>query len=136
MRVLLVEDDMRTASFIMKGFKQAGFVVDHASNGEHALYRAINESFDVMIVDIMLPELDGLALIEKLRKKKVLTPVIILSAKSSLDDRVRGLETGSDDYMIKPFAFSGLEFSLRHGRIILRRLWDLTGYRHLPLLLQ
>jgi two-component system OmpR family response regulator len=108
MRVLLVEDDMRTASFIMKGFKQAGFVVDHASNGEHALYRAINESFDVMIVDIMLPELDGLALIEKLRKKKVLTPVIILSAKSSLDDRVRGLETGSDDYMIKPFAFSEL----------------------------
>ena len=108
MRILLVEDDKRTASFIMKGFKQAGFTVDHVSDGEYALYRALNESFDAMVVDIMLPELDGLTLIDKLRRKKVMTPVIILSAKSSIDDRIKGLQTGGDDYMVKPFAFSEL----------------------------
>lgn len=107
-RILLVEDDKRTASFIMKGFKQAGFTVAHVSDGEYALFCALTESFDAMVVDIMLPELDGLTLIDKLRKKKVMTPVIILSAKSSIDDRVKGLQTGGDDYMIKPFAFSEL----------------------------
>jgi two-component system OmpR family response regulator len=108
MKILLVEDDKRTASFIIKGFKQAGFIIEHASDGEQALYCALNKSFDAMIVDIMLPELDGLSLIEKLRKKKVMTPVIILSAKSSVDDRIKGLQAGGDDYMIKPFAFSEL----------------------------
>jgi len=89
----------------MKGLMQAGFLVEHASDGIGALHRALNESFDVMIVDIMLPELDGLTLIDRLRKAKVVTPVIILSAKSSIDDRVKGLQTGGDDYMVKPFAF-------------------------------
>jgi two-component system OmpR family response regulator len=108
MKILLVEDDKRTASFIMKGFKQAGFIIDHVSDGEQALYRALNKPFDAMVVDIMLPELDGLSLIDKLRKRKVMTPVIILSAKSSVDDRIKGLQTGCDDYMIKPFSFSEL----------------------------
>jgi two-component system OmpR family response regulator len=118
MRILLVEDDIRTASFIKKGLKQAGFVVEHASDGIGALHRALNEPFDVMIVDIMLPELDGLTLIDRLRKEKVMTPVIILSAKSSVDDRVRGLQTGGDDYMVKPFAFSEL---LARVHALLRR---------------
>jgi heavy metal response regulator len=108
MRLLLVEDDREIASFIMKGLKQAGFAVDHAADGEDGLHLASYTPYDAAIIDIMLPKLDGLSLIETLRRRKVNTPVLILSAKRSVDDRVRGLQTGGDDYLIKPFAFSEL----------------------------
>ncbi len=108
MRLLLVEDDLKIATFIIKGMKSAGFAVDHSVDGENGLHMALNEPYDAAIIDIMLPEMDGLALIERLRKEKINTPVIILSAKKSIDDRVTGLHTGSDDYLTKPFAFSEL----------------------------
>jgi len=108
MRVLLIEDDSKTASFISKGLKEAGFTVDHASDGQNGLHLAVGESYDAAIIDLMLPKIDGLTLIETLRRNKVNTPVIILSAKRSVDDRVKGLQTGGDDYLTKPFAFSEL----------------------------
>ena len=108
MRVLVIEDDKKIASFIVKGLKQAGFAVDHASNGEDGIHLALHQSYDAAVIDIMLPKLDGLSLIEELRRRKVNTPVIILSAKRSVDDRVKGLQTGGDDYLTKPFAFSEL----------------------------
>jgi DNA-binding response OmpR family regulator len=108
MRLLLVEDDLKIASFIEKGLRQAGFAVDHFVNGEDGLQMALTVSYDAAIIDIMLPELDGLSLIEKLRARRVSTPVLILSAKRSVNDRVRGLQKGGDDYLIKPFAFSEL----------------------------
>jgi len=107
-RILLVEDDLNIASFILKGLKEAGFAIDHAANGEDGLHLAINEPYDAAIIDIMLPKLDGLTLIEELRGKKINTPVIILSAKRSVDDRIKGLQTGGDDYLTKPFSFSEL----------------------------
>ena len=108
MRILLVEDDGKIASFIVKGLKAAGYAIDHAPDGEEGLHLALTEPYDAAIIDIMLPKLDGLALIEEMRKKKVTTPVIILSARGSVDDRVKGLQTGGDDYLTKPFAFSEL----------------------------
>ena len=108
MRVLLIEDDLKTASFISKGLKEAGFAVDHVTDGESGLQMASVESYDAAIVDIMLPKMDGLTLIETLRQQKINTPVIILSAKRSVNDKVKGLQTGSDDYLTKPFAFSEL----------------------------
>jgi len=108
MRILLVEDDNKIASFIIKGLKSAGFAIDHAPDGEEGLFMALNEPYDAAVIDIMLPKLDGLKLIEKLRNEKVNTPVIILSAKGSIDDRVKGLYAGGDDYLTKPFAFTEL----------------------------
>ncbi len=108
MRVLLIEDDLKTASFILKGLKEAGFAVDHATDGETGLQLAETEPYDAAIIDLMLPKIDGLSLIETLRRQKINTPVIILSAKRSVDDRVKGLQTGGDDYLTKPFAFSEL----------------------------
>ncbi len=108
MKILLIEDDQRTASFILKGLKQEGFVVDHASDGEEGLRLALTQDYDAAIVDIMLPKLDGLTLIDKLRKQGISIPILVLSAKSSVDDRVKGLQIGGDDYLVKPFAFSEL----------------------------
>jgi two-component system OmpR family response regulator len=108
MRILLVEDDVKIASFIIKGLRATGYAVDHAADGEEGLHLALTEPYDTAIIDIMLPRLDGLTLIERMRKEKVNTPVIILSAKDSVDDRVKGLQTGGDDYLTKPFAFSEL----------------------------
>ena len=108
MRILLVEDDAKIASFITKGLKAAGYAVDHAADGEEGLHLALTEPYDTAIIDLMLPKRDGLSLIEKMRKEKIRTPVIILSARGSVDDRVKGLQTGSDDYLTKPFAFSEL----------------------------
>src|SRR5436190_11379750 len=108
MRILVVEDDKKIASFIVNGLKQSGFAADHSSNGEEGLILARSTPYDAAIVDIMLPKLDGLALVESLRKEKVKTPVIILSARATVDDRVRGLQAGGDDYVTKPFAFSEL----------------------------
>lgn len=108
MRILLVEDDETIVSFIVSGLREAGFAVDQAYDGETGLHRALTESYDAAIIDIMLPKLDGLTLIEELRRKKNNIPLLILSAKRSVDDRVRGLQTGGDDYLTKPFAFSEL----------------------------
>jgi two-component system OmpR family response regulator len=108
MRILLVEDDRKIADFIVKGLKAAGYAVDHAPDGEVGLCLAFTEPYDAAIIDIMLPVRDGLSLIRKIREEKVNTPVIILSAKGTVDDRVKGLETGGDDYLTKPFAFSEL----------------------------
>ena len=108
MRVLVAEDDQKIAAFIVNGLKQAGFAANHAGDGEMGLHMATTQSYDVAVIDIMLPKLDGLRLIERLRQKKINTPVIILSAKRSVDDRVRGLQVGSDDYLTKPFSFSEL----------------------------
>ncbi|MBN1907293.1 MAG: response regulator transcription factor [Deltaproteobacteria bacterium] len=108
MRILLVEDDIKIASFITKGLKEAGFVVDHVADGEAGLDLASSESYDAAIIDIMLPKLDGLSLIDQIRSGGNKMPVLILSAKQSVEDRVKGLQTGSDDYLTKPFAFSEL----------------------------
>ena len=108
MRLLLVEDDSKIASFIIKGFKAEGFAVDHAGDGESGLDLALTEPYDAAIVDIMLPKMDGLTLIQQLRGEQIKTPVIVLSARGSVDDRIKGLQTGGDDYLTKPFAFSEL----------------------------
>ena len=108
MRLLLIEDDHKIASFIIKGFKAEGFAVDHAVDGLQGLDLGLTEPYDVIVVDLMLPKLDGLSVIENLRKQKIAVPVIILSAKDSVDDRVKGLQIGSDDYLPKPFAFAEL----------------------------
>jgi DNA-binding response OmpR family regulator len=108
MRVLVVEDDRKIGSFVVKALQQAGFAVDHAEDGESGLHLALSAPYDVAVVDIMLPRLDGLTLIETLRREKVSTPVIFLSAKRSVQDRVKGLQTGGDDYLTKPFALSEL----------------------------
>jgi two-component system, OmpR family, response regulator len=108
MRILLIEDDIKIASFIEKGLKAAGYAIDHAADGEEGLHLALTEPYDAAIIDIMLPRLDGLAVIGQMRKKKIAIPVIILSARGSVDDRVKGLQTGGDDYLTKPFAFSEL----------------------------
>jgi two-component system OmpR family response regulator len=108
MRILVIEDDSKIASFIVNGLKQSGFAVDHCTDGEEGCARAQAIAYDVAVVDVMLPKLDGLTLIRELRGKNVRTPVLILSAKASVDDRVRGLQAGGDDYLTKPFAFSEL----------------------------
>lgn len=108
MRILVVEDDRKIASFIVNGLKQSGYSVDHAADGENASLLAETVQYDAAVVDIMLPKLDGLSLIRQLREKGIHVPVLILSAKASVDDRVRGLQAGGDDYLTKPFAFSEL----------------------------
>jgi two-component system, OmpR family, response regulator len=108
MRILVVEDDKKIASFIVNGLKQNGYAVDHSTDGEDGLFRAQTTQYDVAIVDLMLPVLDGLKLIQQLRAGGGQTPVLILSAKASVDDRVKGLQAGGDDYVTKPFAFSEL----------------------------
>ena len=108
MRILLVEDDAKIAAFIKKGLKAAGFAVDEAADGETGLHLALTEPYDAAVMDIMLPKRDGLSVIREMRRENIKTPVIILSARSSVDDRVKGLQTGGDDYLTKPFAFSEL----------------------------
>ena len=107
-KALLVEDDAAIADFVVRGLREAGFAVDHAADGEAGLAAAVTGAHDVAIVDLMLPGRDGLSLIEELRRRGVATPVLILSARRSVDDRVRGLQTGGDDYLTKPFAFAEL----------------------------
>ena len=123
MRILLVEDDQKIASFIIKGLKAEGFAVDHAADGENGLHLALTEPYDAGIIDIMLPRMDGLKLIENLRREKLKTPVIILSAKGDVDDRVKGLQIGADDYLTKPFAFSEL---LARLQALIRRSSDVS----------
>jgi len=119
-RILLIEDDVEAASYLVKGLGESGYVVDHAEDGPTGLSRATTGSYDVMIVDRMLPGMDGLSLVEVLRKNGDTTPVLILSAKDRVSDRVDGLKAGGDDYLTKPFAFAELlarlEALLRRGQ--------------------
>ncbi len=118
MRLLVVEDDSKIASFLEKGLHEAGFAVDVAKDGVEGLSLALTEPYDAAVIDIMLPGMDGLTLIETLRERKVETPVLILSARQSVDDRVEGLQRGGDDYMVKPFSFNEL---LARIQALLRR---------------
>lgn len=108
MRILIVEDDPKIASFLGKGLREAGFLAETVSDGEDGLHRVLTERFDACIVDIMLPKLDGLSLVKQMRQEGNITPVLMLSARHSVEDRIKGLQTGGDDYLIKPFAFSEL----------------------------
>ena len=108
MRALLVEDDDTIAAFVERGLREAGFGVDRFADGETGLTAALAQPYDVAVVDVMLPKRDGLSLIEELRRRGTETPVLILSAKRSVDDRVKGLQAGGDDYLTKPFAFAEL----------------------------
>jgi two-component system OmpR family response regulator len=107
-RILVVEDDPKIASFVVKGLKQSGFAVDLCADGEAGLDLASATPYDAAVLDIMLPKLDGLSLVQRLRARQIRTPIIFLSAKAGVDDRVRGLQAGGDDYLTKPFAFSEL----------------------------
>ena len=108
MRILVVEDDEKIASFLAKGLKQSGFSVDTAADGEEALPLCRSVKYDSIVLDIMLPKLDGLSVLHAIRRDKQLVPVLLLSAKASVDNRVAGLQPGADDYLTKPFAFSEL----------------------------
>ena len=108
MRILIIEDDPKIASFLKKGFKEVGYAADIAENGEDGLAMTRQDVYDAIVADLMLPKLDGLGMIERMRAEGTDTPVIILSAKRSVDDRIRGLQAGGDDYMVKPFSFSEL----------------------------
>jgi two-component system, OmpR family, response regulator len=112
MRLLVIEDDKKTADYIAKGLSEAGYVVDWAANGPDGLHLATSGSYDAMVVDRMLPGLDGLSVVRALRAAGIATPVLILSALAQLDDRVTGLRAGGDDYLTKPFAFSELSARL------------------------
>jgi DNA-binding response OmpR family regulator len=127
-KILIVEDDKKIASFIVQGLKQAGFSVDHAADGDEGLAMCSEKTYDAAVVDLMLPKLDGLSLINRLRQQQVNTPVIILSAKRSVDDRVKGLQAGGDDYLTKPFSFSEL---LARLHALLRRAAKTTAPTHL-----
>ena len=123
MRLLLVEDDEKIAGFVEKGLKSSGFAVDVARTGPDGLDMALGADFDTLIIDIMLPGMDGFALIEKLRAKGKNTPIIVLSARGRVGDRVKGLEAGADDYLTKPFSFSEL---LARVQALIRRAGNST----------
>ena len=118
MRILIVEDEKKVAAFIKKGLEEETYAVDVAHDGEEGLFLASESQFDLIILDLMLPKLDGLEVLAKLREKKVVTPIILLTAKDSVADKVTGLNKGADDYLTKPFAFSEL---LARVRPLLRR---------------
>lgn len=113
MRILVVEDDAKIAVFVVKGLKQEGYAVDHASDGDTGLSLATTTPYDAAVVDIMLPGLDGLSLVKRLRAKGEQVPVLFLSARSGVQDRVLGLQSGGDDYLTKPFAFAELSARLQ-----------------------
>ncbi len=113
MKILLVEDDERTASFVAKGLKEEGYALDWAPDGPVGLHLASTGSYDAAVVDVMLPGLDGLSLVRNLRGRGIKTPILLLSAKAAVEDRVRGLQAGGDDYLVKPFAFSELSARLQ-----------------------
>src|SRR6202045_4552975 len=118
MKILAIEDDDDTANYVVKGLTQQGHVVDRAPNGRDGLFLAAGDTYDVMIVDRMLPGLDGLGIVKTIRSARVATPVLFLTALGGIDDRVQGLEAGGDDYLVKPFAFEEL---LARVRVAARR---------------
>ena len=109
MHILLIEDDCEAAAYIGKGLRECGHVVDHAADGEDGLEMALGGGFDVLVVDRMLPQRDGLSLVQALRAQYIATPVLFLSALGEVNDRIRGLRAGGDDYLVKPFAFAELQ---------------------------
>ncbi len=108
MHILVIEDDIEAASYVVKGLSESGHLVHHAADGKTGLGQALTNNYDMMIIDRMLPELDGLSIIKALRAADINTPILILSALGEVDDRVKGLKTGGDDYLTKPYAFSEL----------------------------
>lgn len=108
LKILIIEDDAKTADFIEKGFQEAGFQTCHCANGEEGLSRAMSEPFDAAVVDIMLPKLDGFSVIEKIREAEISLPIIVLSARDSVESKIAGLEKGGDDSLAKPFSLSEL----------------------------
>jgi two-component system, OmpR family, response regulator len=108
MRLLVVEDDKKLARYIVKGFQESGFAVDCCADGEEGLVMATGNEYDAAVIDVMLPRLNGLDLVQELRAQRSNVPVLILSARASVDDRVKGLQSGGDDYLTKPFAFAEL----------------------------
>jgi two-component system copper resistance phosphate regulon response regulator CusR len=118
MRALIIEDETKTASYLRKGLTESGFVVDTAPDGEDGLHQALESVYDVIVCDVMLPRMDGWAIVSRLRERGVATPILLLTARDAVPDRVRGLELGADDYLVKPFAFSEL---LARIRTLLRR---------------
>jgi two-component system copper resistance phosphate regulon response regulator CusR len=118
MRFLVVEDEKRIADFLQRGLASAGYAVDVAGDGQAALENIHATDYDLIILDMMLPDMDGLQVLEKIRNRKASPPVLILSARGTVNDRVKGLETGADDYLVKPFAFAEL---LARVRVLLRR---------------
>ena len=118
MRFLVVEDERRIADFLQRGLESAGYAVDVAPDGRTALEQVHNTDYDLIVLDMMLPDMDGLKVLEKIRNRKTSPPVLILSARGTVDDRVKGLELGADDYLVKPFAFVEL---LARVRVLLRR---------------
>src|SRR5438105_11542401 len=118
MRILLVEDEKKTAAYLAKGLGEAGFQVTIARDGDEGLELALTRSFDLFIIDLMLPKRDGWSIVATLKRKEIRTPILLLTARDSVRDRVKGLELGADDYLVKPFAFSEL---LARVRSLLRR---------------
>ncbi|MCK5117846.1 MAG: response regulator transcription factor [Candidatus Aegiribacteria sp.] len=108
MKVLIVEDEKQVLNFVKKGFKEHGFCVDTAMDGREGFFLAAGENYDCIVLDIMLPNLDGYEMVQQLRNKEIKTPVIFLTAKDTVEDKVKGLELGGDDYLVKPFSFSEL----------------------------
>lgn len=118
MKLLIIEDEQKTGDYLQKGLNEAGFVVDLTRSGLDGLHLAVSEPYDLIILDVMLPDLDGWRIVEALREQGRQMPLLFLTAKDSVEDRVRGLELGADDYLVKPFAFSEL---LARVRTLLRR---------------
>src|ERR1022692_2952422 len=118
MRILLIEDERKTAAFLAKGLREGGFTVEIAEDGESGLDLALTTSFDLLIVDVMLPKKDGWTVVAKVREARKQTPILFLTARDSVRDRVKGLELGADDYLVKPFAFAEL---LARARTLVRR---------------
>ncbi len=108
MHILLIEDDTEAAEFLVKGLRESGYSVDHVADGRDGLFRATEGQFDLVVTDRMLPQVDGLTIIQLMRQKSIATPVLVLSALGTVDDRIRGLKAGGDDYLTKPFAFAEL----------------------------
>ena len=118
MRILVVEDEVKVQEFIKRGLKEEGYAVDVARDGEEGYSQATTNQYDVILLDIMLPGLDGLSLCRKLRQERISTPIMMLTAKDSVKDKVRGLDSGADDYLAKPFSFEEL---LARIRVLLRK---------------
>lgn len=130
MRILLIEDEKKTAAFIIKGLEEAGYALVWARDGESGSELGLGTHFDLLLVDVMLPKKDGWTVVEELRRKGVHTPILFLTARDSVPDRVKGLELGADDYLVKPFAFSEL---LARVRSLLRRSESHTIGDHLTI---
>lgn len=128
MRILIIEDDQSVADYIVKGMKESGHSIDHAADGQTGLDLALNEKYDLFVVDRMLPHVDGLTIIRKMRETGVSSPVLVLSALGEVDDRVQGLKVGGDDYLVKPFAFAEL---LARIEALLRRHESSVAQTHL-----